>query len=163
MSRCGQAESPEKLNLVDTKWGPESLRHLHDDVVWCAVQPEQDFGQARAWIGSGVLMLWILAETDRPDRVYISGLDTYPEHTKDEDYAEGIDKINDLDTLPEWRERRKQMNKRALQGLREITKHYRDTDFVFLEEPSFSLEGMNARVASADDLRRLYRGVEDKE
>jgi len=157
----GQIEHRKSINMIDRHWGPKELLYLHRDVQWKAEDPAvPEFGQSVAWITSGVLMAWVLAEVYQPERIYLSGLDLYPEDSKDEDYATGITKVFDLDTQSDWRERRRQLNKRALEGLRAVTNHYRGTDFIWLEEPNFPLSDIGARIADPEDLRRLYIGAE---
>lgn len=155
VSRSGQTSNADKITLIDHQFGPESLRHLHQDVQWKPEGGDPEFGQTCAWITSGVLMLWILLE-EKPETIFISGLDGYPEHAKDEDYSLGLVPAIDLDKGDDWKRRRQEINKRALQGLRELSHHYTDTDIVFLEEPNHDLSGVKARIATPEDLRRLY-------
>lgn len=156
VSRSGQGDKADRIILVDGQFGPESLRHLHQDVQWKPEGGDPEFGQTCAWITSGVLMLWILLETEKPEAVFVTGLDGYPEHAKDEDYSLGLIPAIDLDKGDDWKRRRAEINKRALQGLRELSHYYTSTDIIFLEEPNHDLTGVRARIATPDDLRLLY-------
>ena len=160
-THAGRIADPSGITFIHKKWGPAALSHLHDDKQWKAEDPEcPEYGQSVAWITSGVLMLWALCEDHQPDRIYISGLDLYPEDRRDRDYATGLTKVFDLDTGTEWRTRRRKLNERALEGLQHITRYYPDTEFIWLEYPNFALQDIRARLASPEDLERLYGGAE---
>lgn len=162
ITRSGQEPHRDKIIIIDNSFGPPELRDLHNDVQWKAEDPEvPEHGQSVAWITSGVLMLWAIAELERPEKIFISGLDLYPTHTKEQDYAPTLTKIHKLDDQVEWQERRRQLNKRAAEGIERISLHYGDTDFIYLEEPNCPIQALGrCRIAEAEDLRRLYMGPE---
>ena len=158
--RSGLSDTSRAV-IIDTNWGPRSLVDLHQDVQW-ADEDEgvPEYGQHIAWISSGVLMLWIIADIYRPDTIYVTGLDGYPIRMDDKyDYAQGLPNLAPpgLDIM--GTERRWQMNKRMAEGIERITQFYTGTEFVWIEKPAHYRESWRARIANADDLCRLYPAV----
>lgn len=128
------------VKLADFMFGPPELRDLHNDV-------ELTTCERNAWIGSGVLALWIILEHYRPRRVVVSGLDGYPVDaaavpapdarqgykTIPGEYAEG------LTGLPSRPARTATwcaaMNDRAAEGIERLTDWYRGTKVHFPVKP----------------------------
>jgi hypothetical protein len=145
---------------VGKDFGPQDLRDLHDDVEW-GESPVPDYGQRRSWISTGVLLLWILADVYRPKRIYVAGMDGYPdEATAHKDYASGLPNLGYEDLDVDGLRRRQEMNLRMAEGIKRISSHpdYQGTEFIWLSKPNLCMDGWNARLVNADDIRSLYPG-----
>lgn len=145
---------------VGYTFGPEDLHDLHRDVEW-GESPVPDYGQRRSWISSGVLLLWIIADVYRPERIYVAGLDGYPLlPTAERDYAAGLPNLGYKHLDLEGYRRRLEMNKRMAEGIQRISNHprYSSTEFVWLDKPSHYQPEWNVRIAEQSDFSRLYPG-----
>lgn len=148
---------------VGDTFGKPELHDLHLDVAWAQENGDPEYGQTRAWISSGVLMLWILAHTHKAQRVYVAGIDGYPTTpSQGKDYAASLPDLAHplLDSVDPVR-RRAEMNKRASEGIRRISQAYPETEVIWLEKPLHWDDSWNARVASVEDLERAYWGRKD--
>lgn len=126
--RPNAAIDDPRVQLIGKNFGPRRLQHLHHDVgvPHAGVQPGLPRPRCpNAWISSGVLMLWVLAEIHKPERVVVSGLDGYPPENA---YL-------------------KAMNERMSYAIGLITNHYTDTEFVWLIEPRHRSPDWRAKIS----------------
>lgn len=130
-------------------FGPPELRDLHNDV-------ELPTCERNAWIGSGVLALWILLEHYKPRRIVVSGLDGYPVDADAQaapdarqgykeipgEYAEGLVGLPSRPArTATWCQA---MNDRAAEGIERLTSWYTGTKVHFPVKPRHWRKGWNA-------------------
>lgn len=134
VTRPWLTNTPEHPNVVALPeyWGPESLKHLHDEVRFAPTPEGQpEYGQNMSWISSGVLMLWYILETQSPESVTVLGLDGYKIGS---DYANGLaDLCTDINTQAI---RRAEMNKRMAEGIKLISNYYTKSTIRFPVKPN---------------------------
>lgn len=134
-----------RLFSIGHDFGPAELRDLHEDVQWAEEDGTPEWGQHIAWISSGVLMMWIVAELYKPRNLYIVGLDGYKPGDPNP--------VSGYERTPEWTGH---MNDRMAHGIERITQHYTDTNFILLNDPIHRLPSWRVTDATQDDLDSLF-------
>lgn len=144
------------IQTIDKHFGPPELHELHK----ARPLPRASTGPRpnAPWISSGVLMLWVLAELYAPRRIFVAGLDGYPAaqevpqepvkvqgDTKIEgEYAKGVRALESRPfRTPVWTEA---MNKLMAAGIKAITNHYTQTEFVWLSRPNHYRESWRVSI-----------------
>lgn len=95
---------------VGHNFGPGCLCHWHSDVLGPIPARDDDpsGGKCRPWITSGVLMFWWLLEYEKPENLFVYGLDGYPSAYEQiakgaKEYADGLVGLDNRPTrLDEW-------------------------------------------------------------
>ena len=150
INHCGAIET------IGMDFGPPELRELHR----ARPLPATSRGPRpnAPWITSGILMMWVLAELERPARLSMVGLDGYPaakeipnERVKtqgageiDGEYAPGITPLASRPfRTPEWTQA---TNELCAAGMKAVSRHYTQTEFVLLSRPHYYRESMRVIV-----------------
>lgn len=138
-----------RVVVIGRNWGPEALRDLHNDVP---IEPETpgvpEFGQHVAWMSSGVLMLWIIAEWYKPRQIFVAGLDGYPPMHEGSEYSPGIQRVPGAPVrTPKWCAA---MNTRMAEAIERITNHYTGTDFYWMAKPRHWRDSWRVKIAEVE-------------
>lgn len=132
---------------IDFSFGPDKLHYLH----WDSELPRGSRGRPRApWMSSGVLMLWVLCEKYKPDRIVMVGFDGYPVDANQPSLGGGVDRpAGDIEIEGEYAAAVKalpsrpvrceswtiEMNLRMAGGIDAISNQYPDTEIHFPTRP----------------------------
>lgn len=120
------------IRVIPYDFGPPELHILHRN------RPLSGSDHT-PWMSTGVVMLWYLAEVERPQHLVVAGLDGYP--VDGDEYAPGAGES--LPRTPQWREA---MNARMAGAIKSITNYYTGTEFVWLQRPRHWRKGWRVTI-----------------
>lgn len=112
--------------LIDENFGPPELRDLH----LSRVVPGPRYNP-ETWISSGVLMLWVLLEREKPSDLWVAGQSGYP--VGEPEYHPSVAPLDTRpERTPEWCA---QMNAHMSEAVGRLSRHYTGTRIHWLNKP----------------------------
>lgn len=119
--------------VVPKNSGPLALQPLHQDRWFAPEDGTPEYGQHGSWMGSGALMLQLIAHHYRPPVITVVGIDGYR--------SGDPNPVSQYERTEEWC---RHWNRHAGDAISAITNHYTDTRFVFVKRPANSDAGWRA-------------------
>lgn len=143
--RCAVYVRPAVQRTLDLKHvivvpknsGPLALQPLHQDRWFAPEDGTPEYGQHGSWMGSGALMLQLIAHHYTPEVITVAGIDGYKPGDPNP--------VSGYERTPQWCDF---FNTHSADAIEAITNHYPKTTFRFVERPLHARDSWRAEYLS---------------